>query len=69
MVDAEEGKLKAEIDTIVQNIEDTMKKIEQVVPLKPDSSRPPDSDLPDSGSSETHEQQNPPSPQNPKIQP
>ena len=34
MVDAEEAKLKAEIDAIVKNIKDTMKKIERVVPLK-----------------------------------
>jgi hypothetical protein len=35
MVDAEEAKLKAEIDVIVTNIKNTMKKIERVVPLKP----------------------------------
>jgi hypothetical protein len=34
MVDAEEAKLKAEIDAIVKNIKNTMKKIERVVPLK-----------------------------------
>ena len=34
MVDAEEAKLKAEIDAIITNIKDTMKKIERVVPLK-----------------------------------
>lgn len=34
MVDAEEAKLKAEIDAIVNNIKNTMKKIERVVPLK-----------------------------------
>jgi hypothetical protein len=35
MVDAEEAKLKAEIDAIINNIKNTMKKIERVVPLKP----------------------------------
>ena len=34
MVDTEEAKLKAEIDAIVTNIKNTMKKIERVVPLK-----------------------------------
>lgn len=34
MVDAEEAKLKAEIDAIVTNIKNTIKKIERVVPLK-----------------------------------
>ena len=34
MVDAEESKLKAEIDEIVNNIKETMKRIESVVPLK-----------------------------------
>ena len=34
MVDEEEAKLKAEIDAIVDNIKNTMKKIERVVPLK-----------------------------------
>lgn len=33
MVDADEAKLKAEIDEIAQHIDSTMKKIEQVVPL------------------------------------
>lgn len=34
MVDAEESKLKAEIDEIVKNINTAMKRIERVVPLK-----------------------------------
>jgi hypothetical protein len=34
MVDAEEAKLKAEIDAIVTNIKNTINKIERVVPLK-----------------------------------
>ena len=34
MVDPEDSRLKSEIDQIMKNIDDTMKKIESVVPLK-----------------------------------
>ena len=44
MVDPDDAKLKAEIDEIVQNIDVTMKKIEQVVPLNPVSSGPAEAD-------------------------
>ena len=36
MIDADDAKLKAEIDAILNSIQETMKKIESVVPLKPD---------------------------------
>jgi hypothetical protein len=58
MVDADEVKLKAEIDAIAQQIQDTMKKIEQVVPLKSETSE----------QSEANDQQNQPSPQESKNQ-
>ena len=35
MVDSDDSKLKAEIDGIVKAINNTVKKIESVVPLKP----------------------------------
>ena len=49
MVDPDDAKLKAEIDEIVQNIDVTMKKIEQVVPLNPVSSGPAEAPRPSSG--------------------
>ena len=51
MVDAEESKLKAEIDGIVKAINDTMKKIESVVPLKPAASEQPEEEQVDRASS------------------
>jgi hypothetical protein len=36
MIDADDAELKAEIDAILNSIQETMKKIESVVPLKPD---------------------------------
>jgi hypothetical protein len=57
MVDADDARLKAEIDEIVQNIDVTMKKIEQVVPLNPVSSGQAEAD-------EDEQKKNPLTPEN-----
>ncbi len=44
MADAEETKLKAEIDHIVKSINETIKKIEQVAPFKKEAADRPDAD-------------------------
>jgi hypothetical protein len=51
MVDADDTKLKAEIDEIVTAINNTMKKIERVVPLKPAPSDQPEEEQVDEASS------------------
>ena len=42
MADSEEAKLKAEIDDIVKNINETIRKIEQVVPFKAEAAEAAD---------------------------
>jgi len=48
MTDSDHQKLKAEIDGIIKNIDNTMKKIENIIPVK--------KDLPEGTKSDTCEQ-------------
>lgn len=52
MADTEEGKLKAEIDHIVKTINETIRKIEQVVPFKNEAADQPAVDEPTSESTQ-----------------
>ncbi len=47
MADSDQEKLKAEIDGIIKNIDNTMKKIENIIPVK--------QDVPDGTKSDTSE--------------
>ncbi len=53
MADTEESKLKAEIDHIVKTINETIRKIEQVVPFKNEAADQPAVDEPTSESTQT----------------
>ena len=52
MADTEETKLKAEIDHIVKSINETIRKIEQVVPFKEEAAEQPAADEPDKESAQ-----------------
>jgi hypothetical protein len=44
MHDAEDAQLKAEIDQIMKSIDDTIKKIETIVPLKKENAETPENE-------------------------
>ena len=44
MHDVDDAHLKAEIDQIVKNIDNTIKKIEKIVPLKKEKAETPDNE-------------------------